>query len=110
VGPRDEYVLRALDRCGTPATDGLGTARTHLAPGQELLNQEGHSKEVYAIGWQDDGALVATGGLDAIARVWDARTGKTVWVLDGHVKQITALDWSPNGCVGGTSPFTFASR
>lgn len=54
---------------------------------------------MYAIGWQDDGALVATGGLDAIARVWDARTGKTVWVLDGHVKQITALDWSPNGCV-----------
>lgn len=65
--------------------------------GQELLLQEGHSKEVYAIGWQDDGALVATGGLDAIARVWDARTGKTVWVLDGHVKQITAIDWSPNG-------------
>lgn len=28
---------------------------------QELLLQEGHSKEVYAIGWQDDGALVATG-------------------------------------------------
>lgn len=36
-------------------------------------------------------------GLDAIGRVWDARTGRAVWVLDGHVKQITALDWSPNG-------------
>lgn len=29
--------------------------------GQEILLQEGHSKEVYAVAWQDDGALVATG-------------------------------------------------
>ena len=29
--------------------------------------------------------------------MWDARTGRTVWVLDGHAKQITAMDWSPNG-------------
>lgn len=28
---------------------------------EELLLQEGHSKEVYAVAWQDDGALVATG-------------------------------------------------
>lgn len=29
--------------------------------GEEILLQEGHSKEVYAIAFQDDGALVCTG-------------------------------------------------
>ena len=32
----------------------------------ELLLQEGHSREVYAVSFQDDGALVASGGLDAV--------------------------------------------
>jgi U4/U6 small nuclear ribonucleoprotein PRP4 len=32
-----------------------------VATRQELLLQEGHSKEVYALTFQDDGALVASG-------------------------------------------------
>lgn len=88
--------------------------------GEELLLQEGHSKEVYAIAFQEDGALVCTGlvlslpfpslssltktstcnsGLDAIGRVWDLRSGKTAMVLDGHVKDILGIDFSPNGFV-----------
>jgi len=35
--------------------------------------------------------------LDAITRVWDLRSGKSVQVLQGHVKQILALDFAPNG-------------
>ena len=31
-----------------------------------LLEQEGHSRSVYAIAFQRDGALVASAGLDAI--------------------------------------------
>ncbi|KAH9074721.1 U4/U6 snRNP-specific spliceosomal protein [Lactarius deliciosus] len=42
---------------------------------KELLLQEGHSKEVYTVEFQDDGALAASAGLDAIGRVWDLRTG-----------------------------------
>ena len=30
---------------------------------QELLLQEGHSKEVYSVDFQDDGALVASGSV-----------------------------------------------
>lgn len=83
----------------------------------ELLLQEGHSKEVYAIEFQNDGALVASGfvakfllnlpiriikllfyrGLDAIGRIWDLRTGKTAMVLDGHIQAIFATAFSPNG-------------
>lgn len=61
--------------------------------------QEGHSKEVYAVEFQDDGALVASGGLDAIGRVWDLRTGRTAMVLDGHVQGILSIAFSPNGFV-----------
>jgi U4/U6 small nuclear ribonucleoprotein PRP4 len=80
---------------------------------QELLIQEGHSKEVYALAFQDDGALAASGyaltpsfgdgmmltssGFDAIGRVWDIRTGRTAMVLDGHVKEILTMDFAPNG-------------
>jgi U4/U6 small nuclear ribonucleoprotein PRP4 len=32
-----------------------------VAKQKELLTQEGHSKEVYALTFQDDGALVASG-------------------------------------------------
>ncbi|CAG8693020.1 623_t:CDS:2, partial [Scutellospora calospora] len=41
----------------------------------ELLLQEGHFKEVYAIRFQND---------DAIGRVWDLRTGRSAMVLEGH--------------------------
>lgn len=30
---------------------------------KELMTQEGHSKEVYAVGCQDDGALIASGSV-----------------------------------------------
>jgi U4/U6 small nuclear ribonucleoprotein PRP4 len=68
-----------------------------VATCQELLLQEGHSKEVYSVEFQTDGSLVASGGLDAIGRVWDLRTGRTAMVLDGHVQAIYAIAFSPNG-------------
>lgn len=38
--------------------------------GDELLLQEGHSKEVYAIAFQQDGALVASGCALSLRLVW----------------------------------------
>ncbi|KAH9965025.1 U4/U6 snRNP-specific spliceosomal protein [Lactifluus volemus] len=64
---------------------------------KEILLQEGHSREVYAVEFQDDGALAASAGLDAIGRVWDLRTGRTAMVLDGHVEGILTMAFSPNG-------------
>lgn len=63
----------------------------------ELLEQEGHSKEVYASRFHPDGGLLATGGLDAIGRIWDLRSGRSIGVLESHVKGIYSMDWSPNG-------------
>jgi len=49
------------------------------------------------VAFQDDGSLICSGGLDAIGRVWDLRSGKTAMVLDGHSREILGIDFSPNG-------------
>ena len=77
-----------------------------INPGQ-VLHQEGHSKEVYTVAFQDDGALACSGGehvlpirakvtiplkgLDSFGRVWDLRTGQCIMFLEGHLKGITGI-------------------
>ena len=60
-----------------------------------LLEQEGHSRAVYCLAWHPDGALLVSAGLDAHARVFDVRSGKTACVLSGHAKGILAVDVDP---------------
>jgi WD40 repeat protein len=42
---------------------------------------QGHGREVYALAFQRDGSLAATGDLGGTGRVWDLRTGKSVMTL-----------------------------
>jgi U4/U6 small nuclear ribonucleoprotein PRP4 len=77
--------------------------------GDELLLQEGHSREVHAISFQNDGALAVTGyafnpisfitssGMDCYGRIWDLRTGRSIMLLHSHVQQVVAVDFSPCG-------------
>lgn len=46
---------------------------------------------------QNDGALAASAGMDAVGRLWDLRTGRNILKLEGHVKPVLALDFHPNG-------------
>lgn len=64
---------------------------------EEILHQEGHSKPVYDIAFQGDGALAATGGLDAFGRVWDLRTGRCVMFLEGHIQSVFSVDFAADG-------------
>jgi len=38
-----------------------------------------------------------TGSQDKTAKVWDAKTGKELFILKGHEGWITSAVWSPNG-------------
>ncbi|GAU89697.1 hypothetical protein RvY_02214 [Ramazzottius varieornatus] len=64
---------------------------------EEVLFQEGHSKEVYCIAFQPDGSLAVTGGFDSYGRVWDLRTGRCVMFMEGHLKSILSVDCASNG-------------
>ena len=35
--------------------------------------------------------------MDALSRIWDLRSGRSILALKGHVKQILSLDFSPDG-------------
>lgn len=66
-------------------------------PEKELLEQEGHVREVFACSFHPDGSLLGTGGLDGLCRVWDLRSGRAIASLQGHLQGIFSMDWSPNG-------------
>lgn len=53
--------------------------------------------DVFAVGWSPDGRMVAAGGRDAVARIWDLETGEQVAEYRGHSDPIYALAWSPDG-------------
>jgi U4/U6 small nuclear ribonucleoprotein PRP4 len=68
-----------------------------VATGATLIEQEGHSRAVYAINFHPDGSLAASGGFDAITRLWDCRTGRNVLTLQGHTYGVLTVAFSPNG-------------
>jgi U4/U6 small nuclear ribonucleoprotein PRP4 len=69
-------------------------SRTHPS---HNARAQGHAREVYPVAFHPDGSLVATGDLSGLGRVWDLRSGKSIFLLRGHATQLLALDWSPNG-------------
>jgi WD40 repeat protein/serine/threonine protein kinase/class 3 adenylate cyclase len=57
------------------------------------------------VDWSSDGDLIATGGSDGVARVFDAETGEEVLSLPGHRGLIALVSFNPDGTrllTGGT--------
>ena len=87
-----------------PAGDALATCSYDgtwrlwdVGTGASIMEQEGHSRAVYSIGFHTDGSLCGSGGFDAVARVWDCRTGRSVLTFQGHTYGVLAMAFSPNG-------------
>ncbi|KAF8705202.1 pre-mRNA processing factor 4 (PRP4) like, partial [Rhizoctonia solani] len=66
---------------------------------RQLLFQEGHSKEVYAVQFQDDGALVAsgyqiaTGSGDNTIRIWDMRSLRALYTIGAHTSIVSDVSF-----------------
>jgi WD40 repeat protein len=84
------------DRIAIGRRDGAVSVYS-LAGGALILELKKHTAAVNAIGFSDDGTLMATGGDDRAAIIWETGSGRALHTLKGHDLAITSLAFSPDG-------------
>jgi WD40 repeat protein len=68
----------------------------------------GHADSVAALAFSPDGAMLASGGMDGVVRVWNAADGALLHALDGPAEAVEWAAWHPRGNVvlAGCADFT----
>ncbi|KAF4042110.1 Anaphase-promoting complex subunit 4 WD40 domain [Phytophthora infestans] len=61
----------------------------------QLPELDGHSRKVYALGFNCDGSMLASGSNDRSIRIWDPFTERELMELRGHSDSILSLAWDP---------------
>jgi len=77
-----------------PASQGSSQPRSVVM--QPRVRLTGHKRSVYALAFSPDGHILATGGEENAARLWDAATGQTKEELYAGF-QVHGLTFSPDG-------------
>ncbi|OWZ24757.1 hypothetical protein PHMEG_000111 [Phytophthora megakarya] len=85
------------------ALRGESMARTKTAAYMQLPELDGHSRKVYALGFNCDGSMLASGSNDRSIRIWDPVTTRELGELRGHSDSVLSLAWDP------TTPHRLAS-
>jgi WD40 repeat protein/serine/threonine protein kinase len=57
----------------------------------------GHTRGVYDVTFDPNGARIASAGGDETIRLWDAVTGKELTKLTGHTGRVISLEFGPDG-------------
>ena len=65
--------------------------------GKTGTNFLAHSRMVVGVAFTPDGNILATGGEEGTAKLWDVATVREIATLKGHLRSIHALDISPDG-------------
>jgi U4/U6 small nuclear ribonucleoprotein PRP4 len=66
-----------------------------ISTGQELLLQDGHTKECTSICFHPDGSLVFTTDAGGVGLLWDLRSGQMIQGFAGHIKKINHSCFHP---------------
>jgi WD40 repeat protein len=57
---------------------------------------QAHRGTITALAWSRDGKYLATGGSDAVIKIWEAETGRLLSNYYEHQHPVCALSWSPD--------------
>ncbi len=69
-------------RDGKAVPAGCAVRVWDLDSGNRIRELSGHTRPVQAVAWSGDGRLIASGSLDGTVRLWQARGGKLLHVLE----------------------------
>lgn len=85
------------------STDGLSSEKIQVwdastgQPSTQHTPFTGHSEQVHSLAWSPDGKYIASASDDKTVQVWDALTGRTIFIYRGHTLGVRAIAWSPDG-------------
>ena len=61
--------------------------------GSCIATLAGHTDSVASVGFNHDGSLLATGGLDGVVKVWKVESWELVQSLEGPGEDVSWIDW-----------------
>ncbi len=99
--PTDNPII--YDICFTPYGQAIAIAdgpnvKIFDYENKNLLNSfEGHSRQILSLSMTPDSTLLASGGRDSTAILWDMKSGELLHRFTDHSGIVTTVDICPNG-------------
>jgi WD40 repeat protein/serine/threonine protein kinase len=91
------FISEAM-KLGNTSTAARLLAANALEPLRaQIATLRGHAGQLWSITFSPDGTRIITGAQDGTARIWDARDGRQLVLLDGHAPGQVRAAWAPRG-------------
>ncbi len=77
--------------------DGDGKVTVWDVTTRKVARVLDHTTDIHRAVWSPDGALLASGCLDGVVRVWSGQNGEELYALRDLSGQVGSVAWSPDG-------------